>query len=690
LSITENSDAMPSDDKKIGTAETPDQDTEEAQVKHWLAALKRTEDWRDQTTTFSDAKRFTDEYKGKWDWIAQGITIPLIPINLVFAYVKTEIARLYFRDPWITVNAKRVEEIGAANIAEQIINYTWSELDLKRQIKLALLDALLVGHGWIKVGYTAEFGTIESRPSEAPPSEPIKRGPGRPKKKPEGEAAVVETNTFIKSENVFAVHLPYKQVVFDPSAVWPVAHTARWMAIRYDKPLRAVKESGIYDEEAVEQIKPWEPEAKQGEGGEKFRDVRMCRIWEIYDLDHMKLLTVSPGVKKYLREDDYPEELNKGFPLVEFSFNPLPGEPYAMSDIAPHEPQIVELTKMMAIMLNHLKRWNRQIFVKPELMTDENKTNFKNATDGAIIEIQGNPQTDFFIPPYAPVQQDIYGIWNLAMDMWKNVAGQSAMERGAEGKAATRTLGELRMQLQGGKARSDEKVDVLEDSIAEVARKLLAIMQKKYDLPKIARIVGERNIKKALEKRPTAQPQNAMAPQSFTSTEGFSWNKEDIHGEMDVDVIAGSTAPMDRDSQLEQIEKMIPIFPAMGITPGSPAAKALGREWFRLVGIPSLESIMDLLDQQPPQPPPKMMEIQAKMKAKEAETQMKMKAKQQEMQMKGQENQMKMQGLAAKTQADIVKAKLDVQKSHQDMQNSVLDHLLKSVRGPEKGGPNGM
>jgi hypothetical protein len=676
VSVNENSDAMPSDDRKIGTAETPDAGKESSEVEHWLSALKRSEDWRDQTRTFTDAKRFVDEYKGKWDWVAQGVTIPLVPINLVFAYVKTEIARLYFRDPWITVNAKRTEDLGAAQMAEQIVNYTWGELDLKRQIKLALLDALLAGHGWIKVGYTAEFGTVESRPAE-----PVKRGPGRPRK----EETVVETNTFIKSETAFAVHVPYKQVVFDPSAVWPAAHNARWMAIRYDKPLRAVQESGIYDKTATDEIKPWESEAKQGEGGEKFRDVKMCRLWEIYDLDHMKLLTVSPGVKKYLREEDYPEELNGAFPLVEFSFNPVPGEPYALSDIAPHEPQIVELTKMMAIMLNHLKRWNRQIFVKPDLMTDENKTNFKNAVDGAVIEIQGDPATGFFIPPYAPVQQDIYGVWNLAMDMWKNVAGQSAMERGAEGKAATRTLGELRMQLQGGRARSDEKVDVLEDSIAEVARKLLAIMQKKYDLPKLARIVGPRNLQKAMAGRPTAQPQNALAQDASTGPQGFTWNKEDIHGEMDVDVVAGSTAPTDREAQLEQIEKMTPMLPALGVGPGSPAAKMWGREWFRLVGIPSLEAIMDLIEGQPPVLPPKMQEIQAKIKAKEMELQQKTQAKGAELQMKGQEHQMKMAGLAAQTQADIVKAKLDAQKAHQDAQASVLEHILKSVRGPQNG-----
>lgn len=670
---TENVTA-PGNSKKIGTAESPNEGSEKEEVRHWLAAIKKAQEWRDQTDAFVNAKRFVNEYKGKWDWLAQGISIPLVPINLVFAYVKTEIARLYFRNPWITVFPKRVEDIGAAKIAEQVLNDTWKQLDLKRQIKLALLEALLVGHGWIKVGYTATFGTVESRPKD----EPTKRGPGRPKK----EEAIVDTNEFIKSENAFAYHLAYKDVVFDPSATWPATSSARWMAIKWEKPMRAVKESGIYEEKAVENLRPSEEEKEEANKG---REVKMARGWEIYDLDHMKVTTVSPGCDYKLREIEYPDYLNGAYPLVEFSFNPVPGEPYGLSDIAPHEPQIVELTKMMAIMLNHLKRWSRQIFMKPGLMTDENKTNFKNGVDGAIVEIQGDPQKDFFIPPYAPVQQDVYGVWNLAMDMWKNICGQTGMERGAEGKAATRTLGELRMQLQGGRARSDEKIDVLEDSIAEVARKLLAIMQKKYDLPKISRIVGTRNMQKALEGRPTAQQGNALQPKSITGQEGFSWNKEDIHGDMDVDVLGGSTAPMDRESQLQMLEKMIPMLAAIGAGPGSPAAKAFAREYIHLVGMPTLDNVMDLADQTPPQPPPKLMEIQAKIKARQQETQMKVQGKQAE-------EKIKMQGLQAKTQAEIIKAKLGAQKAQQDMQmkhvehqHSVMEHLLAGIRGPSNG-----
>src|SRR5262249_4355261 len=158
------------------------------------------------------------------------------------------------------------------------------------------------------------------------------------------------------------------------------------------------------------------------------------------------------------------------------------------------------------------------------------------------------------------------------------------------------------------------------------------------------RIVGPRSVQKkiveSLPQRPTMQPQfpggqvNPMQGKGFTSDFAFSWNRQDILGDMDVDVVGGSTVPMDKESNLEVMEKLIPLLPAAGITPGSDAAKQYAREIFRLIGNQSLEAIMDMVDNKPPPPPPKVMEAQAKVQAKQAETQVKLQGKMAEQQIK--------------------------------------------------------
>lgn len=662
---------------KPGKAESPDPSTEEKECKAWEGAIEASRRWRDDIADAQGWKRFIKEYQGKWEMLEQNLDIPAIPINHVFSWVKTEQARLYMNDPYITVNAKRIEDLGASQIAESAINYLWGEIDLKRQGKLALLDALLIGHGWIKTGYTANFGIIEAKE----PTVIEKRGRGRPPKEKE-EVSEPDTNEFVKSENVFAVHYPWTDVVFDPSATWPAHHNARWIAFRWVKPLRAIKNSKLYRN--TEDLKAADMAQIYGRPNEQMpfgRDIQAVVGWEIWDKDHAKVITISPGHNKILREIAWPEELldtdgNPVSPAVMLSFNPVPGEAYPVSDVKLFEPLLLEKIKSRSIQVNHLKRWNRQIFMKPDLMTPENKSNFKQAIDGAIIEIQGKANEDFFIPPYAPVQSDIYGIENSIDQDLREIQGQSPMDRGAPFKTNTRSVWEARQSLSGSGSRAEERRDVVEDFLAEVARKLLGIMQKKFDIPRVAKIVGNKAIMQALAvNAPNPKMAQAMLPPFL-----MSWNRQDIQGEMDVDVVAGSTAPADKESQISQIEQLTKsgMLQAVGFAPGSPAAKALGREYFRLLGIKSLENIMDMLDNQPPQPNP----MQAKMQMEQQKTQQKMQAD-------AQKTQLQMQGIKAKTEATIIKAKVDEQKSKSKLQEQMLSNIIKQFAPPTMEGTNG-
>lgn len=673
--------------EKVGSGETPNPGTELSGVNHWIRTLQSTEKNREDVGNKAGWQRFIDEYRNEWGFLQQKVSIPIIPINLIYAYTKTEIARLYFKDPWITTNAKRVEDLGAAQIAEQVINYTWDEINLKAEIKKTLLEAILVGHSYIKVGYAAQFGTVESQPD---PENKQKRSPGRPPSKKVDE---IETSEYIKSENVFAYHVSYKDIVFDPSATFPAPHNARWMAHKIVKPLRAVREAGIYNHTEMLKTNGNDNDVDDSElgydrAGNSFntkkldQDVRSVTLYEVYDLDNMRVVTVSPGCPYFLNEIPYPDYLAGSFPFSMLAFNPVPGETFPLSDVAAQEGLSIEMTKIVAIWINHLKRHNRQIMIAPDLLTDAEKDKFKDGNDGAIIQANGPIEGKYFIPPYPPVQADSYMIYNEAYKLYQVVSGQTPAEQGGQAKVPTRTLGELRLQMMGGHARADEKVDVLEDFISEIAKKLLTIMQKRYDLLKISRIVGPQTLQKKIQgilpQRPTAQPTtggqpNPLAEKAMTTDFSFSWNKKDILGDMDVDVVAGSTVPMNRDNQLEILEKMVPMLPAAGIAPGSPAAKAYAKEMFRLIGIPALDAILEMADQTPPPPPPPDPAME---KAK-----LDMQLKQQEAEIKNQSLVMQEQ---VKLQSMQQKLEMEKQKNEMDLQKNVISTMLELHRASQQ------
>ena len=82
--------------------------TEAEQVTFWhdrvSTAKKSLEAWSRE----SGADRFIEEYNGKFTLFLNGLRgkIPVPPINEVFSYVQTDLANLYNRDPYISVNPK--------------------------------------------------------------------------------------------------------------------------------------------------------------------------------------------------------------------------------------------------------------------------------------------------------------------------------------------------------------------------------------------------------------------------------------------------------------------------------------------------------------------------------------------------------------------------------------------------------
>jgi len=646
---------MPRKTNQIGSTESPKPSS--TSTTDWMRVIEQSLRWRKRKEDQFGWHRYIREYRGDWQHIQSTVTIPTLSINLVFAYVKTEIARLYFRDPHISVNPKRFSELGASRIAEAAINSVWRELNLKQEVKRALIDTIVVGHGWMKVGYSADIGLMESEPEIKE-----KRKAGRPRERESVKDVVV--NEFIKSENVFAYHYPWKDVLFSPSSLRPPIDS-RWMAFRSVKPLRSVKESGIYTN-----TKDLQPTAI-GDLAD-FKDLdkheRSVILWEVWDKDFNRVQTFAEGHDKKLADIAWPYQL-QGFPVSMFSFNELIGEAYPLSDVGTFEPQLVELIKMMAIMLNHLKRWNRQIFVPQGFMEDEEKMKFKQGIDGGIIEYaQGKDPGSLFVPPYAPVQNDIYAAWNLLMEIWKTVAGQSDVERGSPARSQTRTLGELELAVQGGKARSDEKLDSLESGIENVAKKLLSIMQQKLNLPKIVSLVGPRVIEKELlQQRPSV---SQFGQESFTSDTAFTLGKIDIQGEFDVSVVAGSTVPLDKSNKLKAFSQMTQFAANLGIQPGSKASRELGREILREIDVKGLDRIMDVAEeeaqQQAQQPLPAEREAQAKIQADQSKLETQVKTAQAQ----GQAAQMSAQAGAAKSQ--------------QKIQQAVIDTVLAKVRAQQE------
>ncbi|KKK77784.1 hypothetical protein LCGC14_2850120, partial [marine sediment metagenome] len=98
-----------------------------------------------------DWKAYRNMYRGFWP---KGI----VPVNIIYAIGRALIPQVYFRNPRISVVARKPGYTMHARVVEKIDNHIIGEIGLKEELKSMLLDAYLTGVGPGILGYDSEYG----------------------------------------------------------------------------------------------------------------------------------------------------------------------------------------------------------------------------------------------------------------------------------------------------------------------------------------------------------------------------------------------------------------------------------------------------------------------------------------------------------------------------------------------------
>lgn len=524
---------------------------EKLSPREWLKRISRAKKFRDQVKEKQNWGRLLDEYKGEYKLNNQAIKSP--PINIIYGYVETGIAKIYFRDPYISVNPKGQDFIARAKLLEPTINYIIPEIGLKKEIEKVLKDTFLVGHGWLKYGYINEIGESE------------------------GEHAGDKTE-FIKNEDIFVTYVPWEDVLFDVTLCKDPPYDCRWIAHRIIRPIDEIKNDPKYKNTSNIKTNVSVRDAKGDKIDETMRDtdLDLFEFWEVWDKESNKIYAVAEGSDKYLREDDNEYEM-KGLPFSMLKFNKINGEAYPLSDCFIIEPQVLERIKLRASQLNHVKRWARQISVEVGAMTKEEMEKFSQGVDGAVTQrkLGSNPPIPI---QYGPMQEEIFALDTLIQQDMDMVIGQTEVDRGGIAKTKTKTKYELMQQENASNGRQIKRQDMLEDFLEEVAQKIIELLKQFQTTKRYVRMSG-------------LSPQDIAAafPGTKADATGIYFDKDDIQGDYDVEVKAGSTLPLNKQGRMQTLETIFKIAPAIGITPGSPVSMELGKEFLRELDMKGVE-----------------------------------------------------------------------------------------------------
>ncbi len=576
-------------------------------------------------------ERYIREYQGDFSEILAG-TQRVIPLNLIYAYVRTEIPSLYQQDPYFEFTPKQSTSIGSAKLKEIAVNDIWHRKKFKREVKKGIQDAKLIGHAWYKVGFNSEAGNLEE----------------------------FENNTENSNNNdYFFYRLNWRHILFNDEAVDP-PYDATWIAQKFFVPLKTAKDNTDWNESRTNLV------GVKLSGNDKTEDKRnitnnatqgdeeFAELYEIWDRVNKKVLifSVSQSVG-VLHERPWPYEKMQNFPFLFLSLSFINDDAYGISDVGMGETHVMEKTKIRTAFLEHIKRGNRQLLTKRDNFDQEAKDAYQKGDDSILLECD-NP--DAVKPmPYAQFQTDVFGLESRLDDDLMQIWGQKPSDRSGQARTQTRTKFELQQQNTGSTTRLAEEQNIIEDLVEEAAEKLSSLLEQYATAPFWVRITGFRpeKIAQMLANRPSA-----VQPNAITNTAGFTITSDDIKGPVDVRIKEGSAVPLDKQGKIALIKELIQLAPEAGAQPGGPFIGACAKMLLEEAGIHELTDALDA-------------EIQLQAQNKKQAQEEQMKATEMQIGMKSSEMQMQAEKLAnEKSKIDSTK-QIEMMKIIKDLQIAV-------------------
>lgn len=476
-----------------------------------------------------------------------------IAIAVAFASINVIYPAISVNYPKITVNGRKPEDDDPAVIVEAVINYWWRTYGYKKHFRLAAKDFLIIGHGWLKVGYRykeKEMGLAEDEVRETYEEARTQldayamANPDMAADLPGDDdlmASLPQTKTVPIEDRPFVERVSPFNIYVDPEATsmddikWIAQKVVRGVEdVKNDERYRRSVRTAIKADSAPAQFQdPWERQRSHRD--KSTPDMERVTLWEYYDVQYDEMCVFAHGSKDYLIEPrSMPYQF--GHPFIMLRNYDVPDHFYPIGDLEAIEPLQAELNRTRSDMMNHRKRYARKYLYKKGAFDAEGRAALESSKDGTMVPVvdENVPLSDVLLPlPQIPMDANLYSYSEIIESDIDRVSGISEYQRGGLPEIR-RTATEASIVQDAANARSADKLALVEEVIREVAERLVQLAQQFLTGEQVARIVGS-----------NGQP--VWVP----------YEPEDIEGEFDFEVEAGSTQPQNETFRRQQAVQML-------------------------------------------------------------------------------------------------------------------------------------
>ena len=526
--------------------------------EQYTRRLERTRRWREDQAYDRTWWRLIDLYRGKHWADTTRSRSDLIAVNLAFSTINVIAPSVAVNHPKIVVSANDEVNSDRAAFVEAVVNHLWRHHDFRKPFRRAVKDFLIFGHGWVKTGW--KFLEQETSLAEAERDllmqqarlevdEFALESPDLSGALPTDEeinANLPETAMMVIEDQPFVERISPFDVFVDPEAT--CMDDARWIAQKIVRPLEDAQKDQRYKPsvrkrlDADAGVNPQYVSQYENERNRVLDEDRVT-IWEFYDIAENTMSVFSENSDGFL-VDPVPMPYAYGQPFVMIRNYDIPDLFYPMGDLESIESLQLELDKTRSQLMNDRKRYARKYLYHERSFGPAGREALESDEDGRLVPVldENKSLSDVVIPmPQSPISPEIYAYSEIIENDINTVSGVSEYARGAMPEIR-RTATEASIIADAQNARAADKLAIIEISISEMGRRVIQLMQQFMTGDEMARVA-----KKGGE--------SLWVP----------YSRDDILGEYDFSVEAGSTQPMNDTIRKQQAVSLLnAIAPLVG------------------------------------------------------------------------------------------------------------------------------
>lgn len=571
------------------------------QLAFMRSEVQRSKKWR--SNNYDDLwKRMIDLYRGKhWDQLKTASVADRLVVNLAFATKNVIAPAVAIRNPRFVVNARDPGHAPHAVVTEEVLNYLWRCHKYQDEVRLAVDDWIITGHGWVKTGYKfvkePAVRKVDEGDDENQPDPQFKEGVDD-RDPIEGN---VESEMNVTYDRPFVERVSIFDIFVDPDARHP--KEMRWIAQRTWRPVEDVKVDERYSPSARRNVSGtsysrWDGPDRDGRDGDQKPDqsLQYTEIIEFYDLKRRTVSTFalagSDSNDPDARKDAFlikPTATPYGFdnPFMMLRGYEVPDHFYPMGDLESIESLQLELNETRTQMINHRKRYSRKWLYVKDAFDSDGVAMLQSDADNVMVPVLEQSDLSEVIAPMPAIvtPPDFYNHSALIENDINQVSGVSDYQRGQAESTIRRTATEAAMIQDAANARAQDRLAKIESFLADAGERIIKLMQQFMTGEQVVRLVG------------------------VAGKVWVNYDRDYIQGDFDFEVEGGSTEPRNesfrRQSALQLVDAMAP-FVGSGIVDPAALARWVLQHGFGIKDTSAFlgqQQPMDPMQQQGPLPP---------------------------------------------------------------------------------------